>query len=312
MGNLLISRRVVAVGLAALLAGPVVSPIAAQTPSAGEVDRPEVLRLAVTDLQGMEELQRDFEPFQQALTEALGVPVEFLPVNSRTAAAVALDSQQVDLVLTGPSEYVVLRSVTNAEPLVGVTRPGYYSVIAVHAGSGLETLDDLRGHTVSFGDIGSTSGHLGPSMIFADAGIDPTTDIEGMNLGGGQVAAFVNGDTDAIGISQDGYDNMLEAAEMTEADFPIIATGPAYPADVFMAGTHLSEEFRAELRDLMVENADLLLAAMTAPVEVHEDSGNDKYLGAELMAVEDEDYEYMREAYRAIGVDDFTAFVGEE
>ena len=38
---------------------------------------------------------------------------------------------------------------------------------------------------------------------------------------------------------------------------------------------------------------------------------NDKYVGAELVEARDSDYDYMREAYRAIGVDDFSEFVGE-
>lgn len=277
---------------------------------AAQDERPDRIRLAVTDLQGLEELQRDFEPFQAALSETLGVPVEFLPVSDRTAAAVALDANQVDLVLTGPAEYVVLRAVTDAEPLVGLTRPGYYSVIAVHADSGIETLEDLRDGTIALGDIGSTSSHLGPSKILADAGVNPLEDLEVVMLGGGATQAFINQDVDAIGTSQLSYDRMLEASELTADQVPIIATGPDFPADVFVAGTHLSADYRAELRSQMVENADVLLAAITATAEV-EDAGNDKYLGAELAPVADEDYDYMREAYRAVGVDDFTEFVGD-
>lgn len=271
---------------------------------------PEVIRLAVTDLQGLEELQRDFGVFQEALSGVLGVPVEFLPVSNRTAAAVALDAQQVDLVLTGPAEYIVLRAVTDAEPLVGVSRPGYFSVIAVHAGSGIETLEDLRGKSIAMGDIGSTSGHLGPSMILAEAGIDPLTDVEALNLGGGQRQAFVLQDTDAIGISNDGYHTMLEAAGITAEEVPIIASGPDFPSDVFIAGSHLSPEYREKLRDLLVENSDVLSEAIVATADV-EDAGTDKYIGTEMVAVEDEDYDYMRDAYRSIGVDDFDEFVGD-
>lgn len=302
------TRRLVLRAPAGLVAAYIVG--RGVTASAAQESRPEVIRLAVTDLQGLEELQRNFAPFQAALSELLGDPVEFLPVSTRTAAAVALDSSQVDLVLTGPSEYVVLRAVTDGEPLVGVTRPGYFSVIAVHADRGIETLDDLRGRSIALGDIGSTSGHLGPSKILADGGLDPLTDVEGLNLGDGQTPAFVNADTDAIGISRDGYGRMLEAGGLTEAEAPIIATGPDYPADVFIAGSHLSPEFRQELRTLMTERADELLAAITATAE-DEDADTDKYLGAKLLPVEDEDYDYMREAYQSIGVEDFTKFVGE-
>ena len=44
---------------------------------------PEKLRFAVTDVQGLEELQRDYEPFRDALAESLGTEIEFFPVADR-------------------------------------------------------------------------------------------------------------------------------------------------------------------------------------------------------------------------------------
>lgn len=46
----------------------------------------ETIKLAVTDLVGMEELQREFGAFTKTLSSATGYDIEFLPVTNRTAA----------------------------------------------------------------------------------------------------------------------------------------------------------------------------------------------------------------------------------
>jgi phosphonate transport system substrate-binding protein len=46
----------------------------------------ESVRLAVTDIVGLEELQREFGACRGLLSEATGFDVEFFPVSNRTAA----------------------------------------------------------------------------------------------------------------------------------------------------------------------------------------------------------------------------------
>ena len=48
------------------------------------------IKMAVTDLVGMEELQREFGPFKKELERATGSTIDFLPVTNRTAGLEAL------------------------------------------------------------------------------------------------------------------------------------------------------------------------------------------------------------------------------
>jgi phosphonate transport system substrate-binding protein len=59
------------------------------------------LRFAVTDVVGMETLQREWGPFQKALESKTGLKIAFFAVNNRTAAAEALRAKRVDFVFTG-------------------------------------------------------------------------------------------------------------------------------------------------------------------------------------------------------------------
>ncbi|GAB4555016.1 MAG: phosphate/phosphite/phosphonate ABC transporter substrate-binding protein [Pleurocapsa sp.] len=268
-------------------------------------EEPTKLRFAVTDVQGLEELQRDYESFRTALSEALETEVEFFPVADRTAAAVALQSNQVDIVLTGPAEYVVMRAKTEAVPFIAITRPNYRSVIAVHKNSGIKTLEDLKGKTIAMSDLGSTSGQLGPTKILVDGGLQPETDIEIKMLGDTDLEAFRNQDVEAWGGSALDYDRFMQAKSLKSEDYPIIKTGALLPSDVFIASSKLDPEYINKIRDAMVANQDKLIGGIVAA------EANEKYQGSKLIEAQDSDYDPIRQAYQAIGVNDFTEFVGE-
>jgi phosphonate transport system substrate-binding protein len=103
-----LSRRTLLAGapLAAALVPVAIAP-AAQAQA-------QDLKLAVTDVVGLENLQREYAPFQKLLSEKAGVKIELFPVPNRTAAVEALNARRVDLVLTGPAEYVVFKKRTDA------------------------------------------------------------------------------------------------------------------------------------------------------------------------------------------------------
>jgi ABC-type phosphate/phosphonate transport system substrate-binding protein len=130
----------------------------------------ETWRLAVTDVEGLERLQTEWGGFKAALEAATGETFEFFPVASRTAAAEALRGETVDFVITGPAEYIVINTMTEAAPLIGFGRPDYHCAIVVRADSGIDEMADLKGKTVAFGDIGSTSNMLCPMQLMAATG----------------------------------------------------------------------------------------------------------------------------------------------
>lgn len=129
------------------------------------------IRFAVTDVDGLESLQREFGPFKEALEKSTGLRVDFFPVSGRTAAVEAMNADQVDFVLTGPAEYVVFNARLKAAPVVVWERPNYRSSIVVPDESPIKSIADLKGKKVSFGEIGSTSQHLAPATILADGGL---------------------------------------------------------------------------------------------------------------------------------------------
>lgn len=265
---------------------------ATQVSNPATSDRIAKIRFGITDGNTLEKLKADYDLFRVALAAALEMEVDFFPLKNQVSAAIALKEGQVDLVLTGPSEYVIARSRTNAVPVVGITRPNYYSIIAVAANSEIKTVADLRGKTIAMSDVGSTSGHLGPTQMLIEAGLDPKTDVKIQMLGDeGSVAALQNGKVDAWGGSTSNYQETLQDK------FPKIAQSSLLPGDVFVAGSSLEPATVEFIRSRMIQHQNKLIPAISAR--------KSKYRGSTLKVVQDSDYDLIRKAYQAIGQDDF-------
>lgn len=264
-------------------------------PSAGtQMSKPEKLRFAVSDVKGMEDLQKDYEALRVVLEQALVTQVEFFPVESYIAAASALQQDQVDLVFTGPSEYVVMRARTNAVPVAAIKRDRYYPVVAVLANRNIQSMNDLKGKTIAMWEVGSTSGYLGPTKLLIDAGLDPKTDVKIELIGKKGLPALKDGKVDAWAGSIRRYEQFLESEQLTPNNLLLLTKGADLPADPFVVSSKLDAGFVAEMRKQLFQNQDKLLEAI-APAD------GAKFTGAKLIEAQDADYDMIREVYRAIG-----------
>jgi phosphonate transport system substrate-binding protein len=268
----------------------------------------ESIRMGVTDISGLEMLQAEFGAFRDALAAATGQEVAFYPVSSRTAAVEAMRAERVDFVLTGPAEYVVFRRLANARPVVGFSRPDYYSALVTLAESGIHRVGQLKGRKVAFGPVGSTSDHLAPAQLLADAGLDPQRDVIAAHIDRNVAwEALKRGDVAAVGLGS----RKLAIVREKEKDLPagafrVIARGPDLPNDVLVAGPHVPAAQVELVKRVFVERSAELVAAILKGQE------NQKYHGMQFVAnVDDDDYEYVRAMYRSIGRPQFAEFVGD-
>jgi phosphonate transport system substrate-binding protein len=260
---------------------------------------PKILKLAVTDVSGLENLQRDFGAFRSVLEEILDIKIEFFPVENPTAAAPALLSGLVDIVFAGPAEYLILNSRAKAVPIIAIKRINYHSIFVVRADSKIKSLSQLKGKTIAMRQIGSTSGHLAPTKLLIDAGLDPNKDLKIVMLDDQGVEALKKGEVDAWATASDRYKTILEAKGLLEKDFSIIFTGPLLPNDVFVVSNQLGANFIANLQKRMLENQDKLIQSILTA------KANQKYKGANLTLANDADYNMIREVYQKIGQGNF-------
>ncbi|GFZ88211.1 PhnD/SsuA/transferrin family substrate-binding protein [Nesterenkonia alkaliphila] len=266
----------------------------------------EPLMFSDTGVDGLETLVLEFEDFRVALEEATGLEVDFQPMTSRTAASIALENDDLDILLTGPAEYVVLKAEADAIPLVGVTREDYRAAIFKRSDDdSLQSLEDLQGKTLLTKDVGSTSGHLGPLEMLVHAGLDPNAgDVTVVPLDGTEREAFAAGDGDAIGTGIKDLEDLQDL--MGEDAVEILEGGPDLPNDLFVARVGLGEECAAYIQEALFENQDVMIEAIVATGE------NDKYIGSEFVYAEDTDYDDTRRAFEAAGFDNYADLPDED
>ncbi|MET4102945.1 phosphonate transport system substrate-binding protein [Roseovarius sp. MBR-78] len=280
-----------------LLAAAAVS-LASSLPSLAEP-----LKFAVTDMEGLEVLQQEFGAFQTKLEELTGQEIELFPVSSRTAAVEALNQDKVDLVLTGPAEYVVIKELTDARIVTAWQRPNYYAQIVTLSNGPIKSVHDLKGQIVTFGAVGSTSQHLGPAQVLADYGLAYNKDYRAQIISRNTaVEALIRGDVAAVGMNETHLGRIREA--FPDVSFTVVARGRDLPNDILVARSGADADAVAAVKAAFVDHAPELMQAILTGED------NQKFKGGFfLTSVEDSEYDYVRSMYATIGVDT-KSFVG--
>jgi phosphonate transport system substrate-binding protein len=116
------------------------------------------------------------------IADRLGCDVVTQTGTNYTAVIEAMRAHRVDMASFGAFSYVLAHTVAGAEAVATFAAadgtPGsYFATITTWPGSGITTLQQVRGKAFAFSDPASTSGHLIPSYGLVKAGIDPDKDI---------------------------------------------------------------------------------------------------------------------------------------
>jgi phosphonate transport system substrate-binding protein len=151
-------RTLLAAGLAA--AGALALPAFAQTK--------RKLRFGVGPLlPTAEDTKKAYLPFFAHLAKELNADFELVATTDWAGMAVAMGSGQLDLAWMGPWGYIIANNNTGCTALATVKydeKPFYHAIVIGKPDLKVTKFpDDTRGLTMSFADIGSTSGWLIPT-----------------------------------------------------------------------------------------------------------------------------------------------------
>lgn len=290
--------RVPAVGTAAIaLALSFSSSVIAAESSLADVC-PNPIRMADTGIEGMGQLRDAFGPFSEEFKAVTGLELSMFSLSNRTAAGNALQFDDVELVFAGPSEFVLFNQRQPVDILFTIERPHYGSSFFVKDGSSIKTLEDLEGKRIALKDAGSTSGHIIPSQMLVQAGLDLDRDLNIVMAGDARIAALVNDDVVAMG----GGNRDIEKIEALDPDgkYRVIAKSDRLPGDPIVMRANLAEECKTGLRETLAANSDRLWEAL-----ISTERNKDKFLNRDsYMAfdIQPEDYDVVREAYANAGI----------
>jgi phosphonate transport system substrate-binding protein len=169
---------------------------------------------------------------------------------------------------------------------------------------------DLKGQKIAMDDIGSTSGHLCPSQLLADFGVDPTKDLGGVVHTSRNIAheALKRGDVAAIGVNYNSWINSTRAKDesLPPGAFRVIARSGDLPNDILLVAAHVDPAMAESIRDAVIGKKSEVIDGILAGGDE-----NEKFRGMDLVAISDAAYDPVRSMYGTIGQPQFASFVGE-
>lgn len=192
-----------------------------------------VLRVSAIPDEAPTELQRKFKPLGDYLARALSMEVRFVPVTDYAATVEGLAGGHLDLVWYGGFTFVQARRRTgSAVPLVQREEDAaFHSKFIARAGSGIRSLQDLKGKTFAFGSVSSTSGHLMPRYYLLQAGVDPDKDLSRYAYSGAHDATakwVESGKVDAGALNESVWQKLLEEKRVDTSKVEVFHTTPGY------------------------------------------------------------------------------------
>ena len=194
----------------------------------------QVLRVTAIPDEAPTELARKFEPLGKYLESRLGMKIEWTPVTDYAAAVETLVNRKVDLAWFGGFTFVQssVRSGGKTIPLVQREEDAVFkSVFITSKDTGIKTLADLKGKTLSFGSQSSTSGHLMPRSFMLDAKVDPDKDLKRVSFSGAHdatIAAVASGKVDAGALNISVWNKFVDDKKVDTNMVTVFFTTPPY------------------------------------------------------------------------------------
>jgi len=194
----------------------------------------QVLRVTAIPDESPTELARKFAPLGQYLESKLGVKVEWTPVTDYAAAVEALVNKKVDLAWFGGFTFVQASQRSGGKIIPLVQREEderFRSVFITSAASGIQKLEDLKGKTLSFGSVSSTSGHLMPRSSLLTAKLNPDVDLKRISFSGAHdatIAAVASGKVDAGALNISVWEKFVADKKVDPAEVKVFFTTPTY------------------------------------------------------------------------------------
>lgn len=181
------ARRILGCAAALLaLAGGFAPAAAAYTPA--------VLRVGFVPSENLRNILAHSQPIIDQLAKSLKMRVVPFVATDYTGIIEAMRAGKLDVAFFAPAAYVLAERKAGAKVILKAERKGksvFYSAVITHRGSGIRSLQDLKGKTFAFVDPASASGGVYPKLLLLNAGLNPERDFSRVIYAGGHDAAVL-------------------------------------------------------------------------------------------------------------------------
>ena len=205
-----------------------------------------------------QDTKKAYTPVFAHLAKELGVNFDLVATTDWAGMAVAMGSGQLDVGWMGPWGYIIANSATNCQALATVKyddKPIYYAIIIARPDFEVKNFpDDSRGHSISFADVGSTSGWLIPSYYCKEVWkIDPKTFwkyTDGATHAANEIAVS-SGQVDMATDFDRNRNTMIASGKVKEDFNKIIWTSAPLPNDAIAVAANAPTDLAAQAQKVL-------------------------------------------------------------
>jgi len=255
---------------------------------------PDTLRIALLPDENASTIIKDNQGLKDELESRLGKKVELVVTTDYSSMIEAMRRGRLELAYFGPLSYVLAKAKSEIEAFACQQQKGvptYRSIVIANADAGIGSFEEIKGHTMAYGDPASTSSHLIPKTELKERGLEPGRDYSEQFLGAHDAVALSvqSGNAQAGGLSEPIFRSLVEKGIIDEDKVVIVGYSKPYPNYPWAMQSALDPELKARIRKAFMEIEDL---------EVLE-----KFKAEKFVAVEDSDYDVIRKLGEVLDLD---------
>lgn len=253
MNRLLTVSTICAAALALLL-----SPAAAR---ADDTSNPDTLRVALLPDENASTVIKNNQPLKDYLEKRLGKKVELVVTTDYSSMIEAMRRGRLELGYFGPLSYCLARSKADIEPFAALQKRGkatYEAVLIGNVAAGVSSPSDAKGRTVAFGDPASTSSHLIPKDMLAQAGLQNGRDYKEQFVGAHDAVALnvQNGNAAVGGLSKPIFESLVEKKIIDPAKVKVLQVSKPFPEYPWAMQSNLDPALKAQIKAAFYEMTD--------------------------------------------------------
>ena len=225
------------------------------TDPAEQID-PDTLIFAYTPVEDPAVYKTAWSDFLDYLEEQTGKDVVFFPVQNNAAQIEAMRSGRLHIAGFNTGSNPLAVNCAGFRPFTIMAAPdgsfGYEMEIITYPGSGIETIEDIKGKQLAFTSPTSNSGFKAPSAILkADYGMEPEKDFEPVFSGkhDNSILGVANKDYMAAAIANSVMGRMIERGVVTTDQIKSIYKSQTFPTTGYGVVYNLKPELQEKIKD---------------------------------------------------------------
>ena len=243
-----------------ILGAMLISAVAAFAHAKSDPD-PDTLKVALLPDESAATVIKNNQPLKEYLEKRLHKQIELVVTTDYSSMIEAMRHGRLDLAYFGPLSYVLAKSKSDIEAFAALKKKGsttYQAVVIGDVAAGVNSLADIKGKQVAYGDTASTSSHLIPKSMLAQQGLWAGKEYQEHFLGAHDAVAMAvqNGHAQAGGLSRPIFESLVARKVISLDKVKVLGYSKPFPQYPWTLRSDLKPELKAQIRAAFVELDD--------------------------------------------------------